>query len=119
VRGLALAVLAALAASAALAALALAACEDRQAHVFYAHRYDPERGCLEESQAFDVLDGPEPAPCNAPRCWVTLSGEVLVTTTACAAPPDYQDRTGDPPGSTCAAALALLAEGESGARCEP
>jgi hypothetical protein len=39
-----------------------------------------------------------------------------VTTTACDAPPDYTDGTGDPAGSDCAAALEALA---TGADCAP
>lgn len=101
---------------AALAILALAACEDRELHVFGAQRFDPARGCLEAATTVDVIDGPDPGPCDAPRCWRSPGGEIFVTTTACDAPPDYADRTGDPPGSLCAAALEALA---AGAACAP
>jgi hypothetical protein len=107
---------AALTALTALVVTALAACEERQAHLFYAQRYDPEQGCLGPAEAVEVLDGPDPGPCGGPRCFRTPAGDVLVTTGACDAPPDYVDGTGDAPGSTCAAALEAL---ETGARCEP
>lgn len=102
---------AAFGALATFAALTLGACEEQQAHLLYAHRYDPDRGCLGPAEAVEVLDGPDPGPCGAPRCWHTPAGEVLVTpaASACDAPPDYVDGTADPPGSPCAAALAALA----------
>jgi hypothetical protein len=100
---------------AAVAALGLAGCEDREVHVFSAQRYDPDRSCLEDPVAIDVLEGPDPGPCDDVRCWNAPSGDALITTAACNAPPDYEDGTADPAGSRCAAALAAL---ESGAWCE-
>jgi hypothetical protein len=99
-----------------LAALGVAGCEDRELHVFAAHRFDPVRVCLEGARALDVIDGPDPGPCDAARCWHSPAGDVYVTTTACDAPPDYRDGTGDPEGTLCAQALLALA---NGAHCAP
>ena len=98
------------------AGLSLGACEDRPVHAFVAARFDPEAACLEEPGAVDVVAGADPGPCAVARCWVTPSGEVFVSTTACDAPPDVIDRTGDPAGSPCAEALDALS---SGADCTP
>jgi hypothetical protein len=97
-----------------VSALALAGCEDRELHVFAAHRFNPEAGCLEGARAVDVIDGPDPGPCDAARCWQSPGEEIYVTTTACDAPPDYRDGTNDGEGSLCAAALLALV---NGARC--
>jgi hypothetical protein len=101
---------------AALAVLGLAACEDREVHVFFAQRYDPVRDCLENEQAMDVIDGPDPGRCDQLRCWRSPGGGAVISTTACDAPPDYEDGTADGEGSLCAAALDAL---ERGARCAP
>jgi hypothetical protein len=96
-----------------LALLALfplaAACDDRPVHAFIAARYDPDQKCLEAPAAVDVVSGTDPGSCSVTRCWVTPSGEVFVSTTACDAPPDFTDRTGDPDGSPCGDALDALA----------
>ena len=98
------------------ALLTLTACEDRPVHAFVAARYDPVRDCLEPSAAVDVLEGPDPgASCEA-RCWQSPSGEVYVTTAACAAPPDFADRSADPEGSPCFLALDAHARSEA---CDP
>ncbi|MCK6590415.1 MAG: hypothetical protein L6Q76_22860 [Polyangiaceae bacterium] len=98
------------------ALLALAACEDRPVHAFIAARYNPDDHCLEAPFAVDVVAGPDPGSCPITRCWETPSGEVLVSTTACDAPPDFHDKTADSAGSPCARALDALAEG---ADCAP
>lgn len=103
-------------AASALAASLAAGCDDQPVHVFGAERYDPVGDCLEHAAALDVLEGAEPAPCDALRCWVTTAGDIYVTTSACDAPPDFADKTGDPPGSLCAKALDAFARKD---HCEP
>jgi hypothetical protein len=99
--------------------LALGACDDRPVHIFGAERYDPVRDCLEAPAAVDVLDGPDPGPCAELRCWQSPSGEVYVTSTACGSPPDFADRSSDPPGSLCAEALDAFAREARCAATDP
>ena len=99
-----------------LALSALPACDDRPVHAFMAARYDPVRDCLEPSAAVDVMAGQDPgASCEA-RCWESPEGDIYITTAACAAPPDFVDRSADPEGSPCF--LALAAHTRSAA-CDP
>lgn len=100
----------------ALAASLAAGCEDRPVHIFSGERYDPVGDCLEKAAALDVIDGADPGPCDVVRCWAAPAGDVYITTSACDAPLDLADRTGDPPGSPCAKALDAFAKK---ARCAP
>lgn len=99
-----------------LAALgfALAGCEDHLAHAFGAYTYDVTGDCLDDAGAVDVVDGPDPGVCAEDRCWYSPRGDIYVTTSACNAPADYVEHTGDPEGSPCALAFAALARGEHG-----
>lgn len=95
---------------------ALTACEDRPVHAFVAARYDPVRDCLEPSAAVDVIAGQDPGGSCEARCWESPSGDIYITAAACAAPPDFVDRSADPQGSPCF--LALDAHTRSAA-CDP
>jgi hypothetical protein len=89
-----------------VAALGLAACSQQRSHPFGAQRYDEDKDCLGDGSVIDVIEGEDPGTCDRLRCWISPADEVYVTTTACDAPPDYEDHTGDPEGSLCAKALA-------------
>ncbi len=89
--------------------VAIGACAARIVHTFGAERWDPARNCLEKGSAVDVVEGKDPGSCAATRCWESRDGEIWVTTTACDAPPDYREGTGDPAGSACAGAIAARA----------
>jgi hypothetical protein len=91
-----------------LAGAVVEACDDGRAHVFGAYRFEPDRGCLETSAAVDVISGPDPGSCQAVRCWISPSGEVYVTSTACDAPLDYREHTKDPAPSLCSQALSAF-----------
>jgi hypothetical protein len=106
---------AALVAAACAAALGAAGCSPQRSHIFGAHRYDPVGDCLEDATAVDVIEGPPPGECEPVRCWISPADEIYVTT-ACEAPPGYEDHTHDPETSSCGRALAAHAEGEAG-RC--
>src|SRR5262249_21108388 len=82
----------------ALAALALTACSARLDHVFGAYVYDPVQDCLQAPATVDVIAGADPGMCPQLRCWQGPDGSIYVTSTACDAPPDYQDHTNDSSG---------------------
>ncbi len=105
---------AALAPLALLAGLGAAGCDDGLVHLFGAHRWDPDRGCLESAAAVDVIDGADPGQCAELRCWQSPAAETYVTTTACDAPPDYREGTHDPADSPCGLALAAYAGADHG-----
>jgi len=105
------------------AALALAigvltsgGCSD-EVHVFGAHHYDSDADCLEGAAAVEVLEGPDPGPCEEVRCWRSPEDEIFVTSTACDGPPGYSEETDAPEGEPCALALAAFARGDEG-RCD-
>jgi len=63
-------------------------------HGVLGFRYDPDRDCLENPSALDVLEGPEPAPCPGQRCLEQEeTSAVFVTNAICDVPPGFVDRT--------------------------
>lgn len=100
----------------------LAGCDAGLAHVFGGYGYEADGGvdggpCLTIAGAVDVVEGPAPAEaCKEVRCWEAPSGAVYVTDTACDAPPDYEDHTGDDAGP-CVKALEAYAADGGPARC--
>lgn len=91
-------------------ALAVVACSDAKSHIFTAFPYDPDHDCLGSAVVVDVLQGSDPGPCNVVKCWVSPRAQAFVTDRACDAPPDFVDRTNDPPLGVCAKALAAYAK---------
>lgn len=75
-------------ASLALAFGAVISCDIGVVHTFYAYPYDVTVGCLKNSEAVDVLDGPAPEGCDELHCWVNPKGEVYVTDKVCGVPYD-------------------------------
>jgi hypothetical protein len=97
--------------SLALAAVALvsaASCKSALEHAFGGYAYDSANDCLETAGVLDVVAGSDPGPCPKVRCWQAPCGTIVVTSTACDAPPDYQDLT-DASTGPCVKALAAYA----------
>jgi hypothetical protein len=92
----------------AVALLSAAACKSSLEHAFGGYAYDSTNDCLQTSGVLDVVAGSDPGPCPMVRCWQAPCGTVVVTSTACDAPPDYQDLT-DASTGPCVKALAAYA----------
>ena len=92
----------------AFAWLAASSCQARLAHIFGGYAYDEAANCLEAPGAVDVVAGADPGPCPMLRCWLAPNGSIIVTSTACDAPPDYVDETQNT-SSPCVKALAAYA----------
>jgi len=87
---------------------AVVGCQSSSAHAFYASRFDPETGCLDALSLGDVLDGPDPGPCNETKCWLDTRGDAHVSLSMCDGPPDWTRVDAPLPGSKCEAALRAM-----------
>jgi hypothetical protein len=64
-----------------LGAIAFApACDEPRSHIFIGRVYDPLHGCVDPSEAIDVVDGtgPDPGPCPV-VCIIDQEGDVAIT----------------------------------------
>lgn len=87
-------------------------------HPFFASAYDPVSGCLGPLELGDVLDGPDPGPCQQSVCWLDHEGHAHISQSACDGPPDWTRVDQPAAGSLCAAALDALARWGVG-QCAP
>jgi len=84
----------------AAAALLVAACDSTGAYVYYARTYDPDRDCLGQTVALDIMMGDDPGLGCTHQCLTVKdpdSGTVLYGTTACGPVPFGANATGSDP----------------------
>jgi hypothetical protein len=94
-------------------AIVLAACDAGGAYLYTGHEYEPQRDCVTDLLALDVLEGTDPGASCSPLCLAgkDFDGAVQVyASTMCGPPPPGADVSGSDPD--CKPALAALARGD-------
>ena len=93
-------------------ALGLSACDDAKSHVYAARAFEPDRNCLDDYGAVDVVSGGDVSSKCGAVC-LTNAGTTYLSTVCPPYPPLFGVELADAAiGDTCAAALAAQARGD-------
>ena len=94
-------------------ALGFSACDDAKSHIYAARAFEPDRNCLDEYGAVDVVSGGEVSSKCGVVC-LSNAGTTYVSTVCPPYPPLFGVELADAAiGDTCAAALAAHARGDT------